>query len=116
KIIEEPPQKTLIILITESEKNILDTIKSRCQTINFGALSDEVIACALKNNYSVEENVAKKIAHQSQGSFTKAIEILTDDSKFPFDQKFIDWVIKALRAKGNISAIQELILWSETIA
>ncbi len=116
KIIEEPPQKTLIILITESEKNILDTIKSRCQTIHLGALSDEVIAGALKNNYSVEENVAKKIAHQSQGSFTKAIEILTDDSNFPFDQWFVDWVRTAFRAKGNPSAIQGLILWSETVA
>ncbi|MFA5557443.1 MAG: DNA polymerase III subunit delta' [Flavobacteriaceae bacterium] len=116
KIIEEPPQKTLIILITESEKNILDTIKSRCQTIHLGALSDEVIAGALKNNYSVEENVAKKIAHQSQGSFTKAIEILTDDNNFPFDQWFVDWVRTAFRAKGNPSAIQGLILWSETVA
>lgn len=116
KIIEEPPQKTLIILVTENEKNILETIKSRCQTIHLGALSEEVIVNALKNNFSVEENTAKKIAHQSQGSFTKAIEILTDDNEFPFDKWFVDWVRTAFRAKGNPSAIHGLISWSEEIA
>lgn len=116
KIIEEPPQKTLIILITENEENILQTIKSRCQTIHLGALSEEVISKALVSNHSVEENTAKKIAHQSQGSFNKAIEILNDDNEFPFDTWFVDWVRTAFRAKGNPSAIQGLISWSETIA
>lgn len=116
KIIEEPPQKTLIILVTENEKNILETIKSRCQTIDLGALSEEVITNALKNNFSVEENTAKKIAHQAQGDYNKALEILNDENDFPFDQWFVDWVRTAFRAKGNPSAIHGLISWSETIA
>lgn len=116
KIIEEPPQKTLILLVTENEENILQTIKSRCQAIHLGALSEDIIAKALVSKYSAEENTAKKIARQSQGSFAKAIEILNDDNEFPFDKWFVDWVRTAFRAKGNPSAIHGLISWSEEIA
>ena len=116
KIIEEPPQKTLILLVTENEENILQTIKSRCQAIHLSALSDDIISKTLISKYSVEENTAKKIAHQSQGSFAKAIEILNDDNEFPFDKWFVDWVRTAFRAKGNPSAIHGLISWSEEIA
>ncbi len=116
KIIEEPPQKTLILLVTENEENILQTIKSRCQTIHLGALSEDIISKTLVANHSVEENTAKKIAHQSQGSFAKALEILNDDNEFPFDKWFVDWVRTAFRAKGNASSILGLISWSEEIA
>ncbi|MBL4605701.1 MAG: DNA polymerase III subunit delta', partial [Flavobacteriaceae bacterium] len=44
KLIEEPPEKTVFILITENEEQIINTIKSRCQAIYFQALSDEDIA------------------------------------------------------------------------
>ena len=116
KIIEEPPQKTLILLVTENPKNILQTIQSRCQTLQFGPLSEEVITQGLISRYAVQENIAKKIAHQAQGSFTKAVELFLDDNEFPFDQWFVDWVRTAFRAKGNASAIHGLISWSENIA
>ncbi len=116
KIIEEPPQKTLILLITENPKNILQTIQSRCQALQFGPLSEEVITHGLISGYSVEENTAKKIAHQAQGNFTKAVELFLDDNEFPFDQWFVSWVRTAFRAKGNAGAIHGLISWSETIA
>ncbi len=116
KLIEEPPQKTLIILVAEDDKNILQTIKSRCQTLYFGALSHDVIAKALVKQYQVEESLAQKIAHQAQGSFTKAIEIYNDDNELPFDTWFVDWVRTAFKAKGNPASIHGLISWSETIA
>lgn len=41
KLLEEPPHKTLIILITHRIDSVLDTLRSRCQTIPFKELSQE---------------------------------------------------------------------------
>jgi len=116
KIIEEPPQKTLIIFVTENQENILQTIKSRCQTINIKPLSEETIAKKLVSNYSVNENIAKKIAHQSQGDFNKTIEILQDKNEFPFDKWFVKLNRNAFKIKKNTSAILDYISWTEEIA
>ncbi len=40
KTIEEPPEGTVIILVTPSEDRLLPTIRSRCQRVPFGPLSD----------------------------------------------------------------------------
>jgi DNA polymerase-3 subunit delta' len=117
KLLEEPPEKTIFILISENEEDIIQTIRSRCQIIHFNGLSDSVIADALINRLQVEPKEALKIAHQAQGNFSKALHLLKDDSdEFPFDQWFVTWVRAAFKAKGNAAAIQDLILWSEQIA
>ena len=47
KLLEEPPQKTVFLLITENENDILQTILSRCQVLHFGGLPESIIADAL---------------------------------------------------------------------
>lgn len=117
KLLEEPPEKTIFILISENEEDIIQTIRSRCQIIHFNGLSNSVIADALINRLQVEPKEALKIAHQAQGNFSKALHLLQDNSdEFPFDQWFVTWVRAAFKAKGNAAAIQDLILWSEQIA
>ncbi len=117
KLLEEPPEKTLFILISENEEDIIQTIRSRCQVVQFGALPEAVIADSLIKNYFLEGASAQKVAHQAQGNYNKALHILNnDDSDLPFEKWFVDWVRAAFRAKGNAAAIQDLISWSEEIA
>lgn len=117
KIIEEPPAQTLILMITENEEDIIQTIKSRCQIIKFNALSAEQISAYLLNNFKLYENEAKKIAFQSQGNLNKAIKIVTQVSATEnFETYFIQWVRAAFRARKNPAVIQEILLWSEQIA
>lgn len=117
KLIEEPPAKTIFILITENQDEILQTIQSRCQVIDFLAVDENSIAKALMKHKGCEENLAYKIAHQSNGNYNKALHLFHHDaSEFPFEKWFIDWVRSAFRAKGNAAAILDLISWSETIA
>ena len=117
KLLEEPTDKTVFILISENQEDIIQTIRSRCQVLHFNGLSETVIAEALVSKESTESKEALKIAHQAQGNYNKALQLLQPDSESVFFEKwFVDWVRAAFRAKGNAAAIQDLIQWSEQIA
>lgn len=116
KLIEEPPVKTLFILITEEEEQIIQTIRSRCQILHFPPLAESAIVEALINKGVTSEN-ATKIAHEAQGNYNKALDLLNQDSEdLIFEKWFVQWVRTAFKAKGNKSAVRELIKWSEEIA
>lgn len=117
KLIEEPPEKTVFILITENEEQIIGTIRSRCQALHFPVLSENDIVNGLITSEGILENEAKKIANQCDGNYNKAIRILNNNSSDAvFEEWFITWIRAAFRAKGNASVINELINWSTTIA
>jgi DNA polymerase-3 subunit delta' len=117
KLIEEPPNKTVFILITEDEEQIISTIRSRCQTLHFPPLAVTHIKNALIKGYSLEASVATKIAHQANGNYNKACDLVYHDSEdLQFEEWLIFWVRSAFKAKGNKSAIHDLISWSEEIA
>ncbi len=117
KLIEEPPNKTIFILIAEDEEQIINTIKSRCQILHFPPLAENVIKQSLIKNYSLEESVATKIAHQSSGNYNKACDLIYHDTEdLQFEEWFIFWIRSAFKAKGNKAAIHDLISWSEDIS
>lgn len=117
KLIEEPPNKTVFILIAEDENQIISTIRSRCQVLHFPPLAEIVLKEALIKNYQIEASLATKIAHQSNGNYNKACDLVYQDSEdTQFEDWFIFWIRAAFKAKGNKSAIHDLISWSEEIA
>ncbi|MDB9858263.1 DNA polymerase III subunit delta' [Flavobacteriaceae bacterium] len=117
KLVEEPPQKTVLLLLTEHEEHILGTIQSRCQKLQFPLLPENVISSQLIENKGVEDKKAKKISSLSNGDYHQALNLLNnlgDDAVF--ENWFVDWVRTAFKAKGNKDSINALILWSEEIA
>ena len=117
KLIEEPPEKTIFILIAEDEEQIINTIRSRCQILHFPPLAEEAISEALIENYHIEQSVAIKIAHQSNGNYNKACDLIYHDSEdIQFEKWFVFWIRSAFKARGNKAAIHDLISWSEDIA
>jgi len=61
--------------------------------------------------------MAKKIAHQANGNYTKAIHILRKNAgDEQFEAWFISWIRSAFKARGNKSTVLELVSWSEEIA
>lgn len=117
KLLEEPPEKTIFILISEQEETIIQTIRSRCQIVHFGGLPEKIIAEALVVKKQIEPELAATIAHQAQGNYNKALQLISKDSdRYPFEQWFVTWVRAAFKAKGNAAAIHDLIQWSEQIA
>jgi DNA polymerase-3 subunit delta' len=117
KLIEEPPDDTIFLLIAEDEEQIIDTVKSRCQIIHFPPLSEKDISDGLIRDYDIDTSIAQKIAHQSEGNYNKACDLVYRDSEdLQFEKWFVLWVRSAFKAKGNKSAIHDLITWSEEIA
>ena len=117
KLIEEPPNNTVFILVAEDEENIIQTIRSRCQTLHFPPLGEADIASALIEREGCNPALAKKVAHQANGDYTKAIHILKKNSgDEQFEAWFISWIRSAFKAKGNKATVLELVSWSEEIA
>ena len=117
KLLEEPPEKTVFILIVENLDDILQTILSRCQFIQFGPMPEKVMADALVKYEATEPRAAQKIARRAQGNYARALHMRHDTADaLPFEEWFVLWVRAAFRAKGNASAIQDLIAWSEQIS
>ncbi len=117
KIIEEPPEDTILILIAEDEEQIIKTILSRCQILRFKSLSEGEIRKALIRNEKVDEKLAAKIAHRANGNYNKAIHLLHNDANdLAFENWFIFWVRTAFKAKGDAEVIKDLVSWSDEIA
>lgn len=51
KILEEPPEKSIIILVAEDEKKLLPTISSRCQIKRFKLLAEDELGARLDLNF-----------------------------------------------------------------
>lgn len=117
KLIEEPPKKTIFILIAEDEEQLISTIRSRCQVLHFPPLTENVITAGLIKTYHIEASIAAKIAHQANGNYNKACDLVYHDSEdTQFETWFIFWIRSAFKAKGNKAAIHDLMSWSEDIA
>ena len=117
KLIEEPPKKTVFILIAENEDQILDTIKSRCQVLRFPPLAAEALEEALIHTHHCNPSEAKKLAIKAHGDYNLALHLLDHSSdEEEFETWFVSWVRTAFKARGNKKAIIDLIAWSENIA
>lgn len=81
KTLEEPKGKTIIILCAESTENILPTIVSRCQILNFFRVKKEKIYKALEQK-GVGQEKARAISAFSLGRPGIALNLLKDEEKF----------------------------------
>jgi len=79
KTLEEPTQKTIVILVADSTESILPTIISRTHLINCGALKDEDIEAGLKEEFGIPTEKAANIARVSNGNYHQA-RLLAQDS------------------------------------
>jgi len=78
KILEEPPPKTLFILIAEDTNSILKTILSRTQLIKLAPLKDDDIREFLQHNFQVSQEKIETIVNIADGSFKNVFPYLSD--------------------------------------
>ncbi|HEV8283582.1 MAG TPA: hypothetical protein VGQ09_04690 [Chitinophagaceae bacterium] len=76
KLIEEPPQNTLFILVAENESLILPTIVSRCQLIKIPSLEIKEVEEALINRNKTNVDAARQAASVSEGNYREALQLV----------------------------------------
>lgn len=100
KILEEPPKKTVFILITEQKELILDTILSRVQEVKVPPFSKKEVKNVLQNTYNISSDIASNVAEMSSGNITEDLyNILNKDSEDSYFKLFIDWMRLCYSAK-----------------
>lgn len=93
KILEEPPDKSLFILITENPEKIISTILSRTQTVKFPRLEDDDIMHELTHGFSCSAEEARRIIPLCDGNLTGAVKILqNDEDELFYLEKFVIWM------------------------
>ena len=112
KLLEEPAEQTVFLLVSEEPDMLLTTIQSRTQRINIKGIEEKDLKEALMNIHGLQELDATDIAHRSEGNFLKAIESisLNEENKLFFD------LFVALMRLSYQRKIKEMKVWSENVA
>ena len=110
KLIEEPPENTIFILVAENQEAILSTILSRCQLIKLPPVSENDIQDVLVKRFSLPQNEAESIALISEGNFSEAV-LLSEHTENDNNALFLDWMRKCYNGNGV-----EIIQYAEKIA
>lgn len=112
KMIEEPPSKTLFLLITENEEGVIGTIRSRAQLIKFPFIDNKALHNAFLKIENIDPEIIPDAVHLASGSYIRALEYLNpaDDEQFYF-QKFQEMMRFAYKRE-----VSELIVWADEMA
>ncbi len=79
KILEEPPDKTLFLLVCENEDQLLRTIVSRTQLVKINKINDADLMNALVSFHGQTEEEAEKISHLADGSYAEALLLVNEN-------------------------------------
>jgi DNA polymerase-3 subunit delta' len=91
KLLEEPPEKTLIILVAQDADKVIATILSRAQTLKIPRLKDEEIAEVLIRQAGVDAAEAETIARVSEGNLALA-NSLAGAGRSDYHDLFVEWM------------------------
>ena len=112
KLIEEPPQQTVFIMVCEEPDKLLETIRSRVQRIDIKKIDNESLAQALVDKRGISEEDARRISRLANGNWLSALEELQVGSE---NELFLDMYISLMRLAYQ-RKIKDLRKWSETMA
>ena len=112
KLIEEPPQQTVFIMVSEEPEKLLETIRSRVQRIDIRKTDNDAIRQALFERRGIDEDSAQRISRLANGNWLAAIEELQADSEKGL---FLD-MYKNLMRLAYQRKIKDLRKWSEQMA
>jgi len=112
KLLEEPPEKTLFLLVSDEPDKLPLTILSRCQIVKIPLFAEDEIKEFLKAGSGAGEDKAADIARVANGNIIRAVELYeNEDSSLGKLARF-----KSLMRFAWKRDIFSLINWSEEMA
>jgi DNA polymerase III subunit delta' len=91
KVLEEPPDRTVLILTAGESQDLLPTIVSRCQQIRFNPIPPKRIEAFLTEKQGIGAGPAKTIARRANGSISRAVSMAGDKW-----MRRHDWLLREL--------------------
>ena len=112
KLVEEPPAKTVFLLVCKDTTHVIKTILSRTMPVRVPPIAADDICEALMQRQEVPEAQAAKIARLSEGSYSRALELLRSDSE---KNDYFEWFAFMMRNaySGNFL---ELLDWLDELS
>jgi DNA polymerase III subunit delta' len=105
KVLEEPPAKTLFLMVCNDPNKLLPTILSRTILVNTPLFDDSDVIKYLVDKNITEIDRAKQVAYLAEGNIAKALEILSE-SEDDLHENFAGWM--RLCFKPDISGLVKL--------
>jgi DNA polymerase-3 subunit delta' len=104
KLIEEPPDNTIFILVAGNEENILPTILSRCQLVRVPRLQKNDIEQALISKGKIAPEKAAQVALMADGNYREALHLL-QHSDADFLSQIREW-LNAILKNGPVAQMK----------
>ena len=114
KVLEEPPDRTLLVLTARQASDLLPTIASRCQHIRFSPLRAADIKHLLTAAGGIEPETVEAVAALCGGSYTRARKLI--DSRWLNRRDWIIHIMESQMADNGASGIRAWLAWSEILA
>ena len=112
KLIEEPPPKTLILMVADQTERILPTILSRTQLLHVPPLSDETIREGLMKEGASDQQLVEDAVKRAGGSYSMALQTLHQDEN---ERQFFELFSEMMRLCYGRSIV-EINGWVERVA
>ena len=112
KLLEEPPSQTMFLMVCNEPEKLLETIRSRVQRVDVKKIDTEDIRQALMEKRGLTEDEAQRISRMANGSWLKALEMLSADSE---NELFLD-MFQTLMRLSYQRKVKDLKTWSERMA
>ena len=112
KLLEEPPHKTIFLMVCEEPEKLLETIISRTQRIDVKRIDDDAIEQALITQRGIDNDAAHRIARIANGSWLKALETLDTGNE---NREFLN-MFQMLMRLCYMRNVKDLKRWSEVVS
>lgn len=100
KVLEEPPENSIFLLVSEQPDRLLTTIQSRVQRLNIPSFSDQELSELLVAAHGIEEGRSKQLAHLADGSLRLALHLSAEVEEDNFTQ-FSEWMRQCHQRQMN---------------
>jgi DNA polymerase III subunit delta' len=95
KLLEEPPEKTIFLLVSEEPNQLLITIASRAQPVKVPPLDAEPLRQKIAEQFSFSEAQLQQITRLANGSYIKVLEVINSSAENEYNLEQFAFIMRS---------------------
>lgn len=96
KLLEEPPDQLLLLLLATDAERLIPTVRSRCQRLDLRPLPEPLVARALEERWGTPAEEARSLARLSRGCIGWAVEAWQDPTVLETRARRLERIVTAV--------------------